>query len=301
MRTIPAGLQSHLDGRATTMCHCWRITRQDGLVQGFTNHDEDLTFDGTTFKAASGFTATQVEKTLGLQVDNMNVEGALSDDTINEDDLAAGLYDDAYVELFWVNWQDVSERIIEHVGFTGETKRMGLAFSAELRGLATRLSQTTTRTFQRTCDAILGDSRCRKDISGATFTGTGSVSVVQNSRSIQASGLGSYDDDWFTQGVLTWTSGNNVGQRIDVKTHNKSGSNVTIELWYPPAYDIEVGDDFTVTAGCQLTKQHCKNKFDNIVNFQGFPTMPGNDAVIRNVDPAARNEGTSVTKSSKGG
>lgn len=66
MKTLSAGLQVHLDTGTTTMCHCWRVTRSDGVVQGFTDHDENLAFDGTTFLAESGFTATQVQHTLGL-------------------------------------------------------------------------------------------------------------------------------------------------------------------------------------------------------------------------------------------
>ena len=53
MRTIPAGLKAHLDGGATTVCHAWRVTRRDGTVLGFTEHDHDLVFGGTLFAAAS--------------------------------------------------------------------------------------------------------------------------------------------------------------------------------------------------------------------------------------------------------
>jgi hypothetical protein len=159
VRTVPAALQAHLDGGTTTMCYCWRVTRRDGLVQGFTEHDEDLVFDGTSFAASAGFSATEVQQTLGLSVDNLTVQGALSSDAISEADLAAGRYDDAEVELFWVNWADPTQRITVLVGTTGEAKRQGVAFSAELRGLTARLDQTTMRLFQRTCDARLG-ARC---------------------------------------------------------------------------------------------------------------------------------------------
>jgi hypothetical protein len=56
MKHLPASLQSHLDTGATTLAWCWRVTRGDGGVLGFTDHDRDLTFDGTTFQAATGFT-----------------------------------------------------------------------------------------------------------------------------------------------------------------------------------------------------------------------------------------------------
>jgi hypothetical protein len=42
MRDIPAGLETHLDQTSTTLCHAWRLTRSDGLVMGFTEHDRAL-------------------------------------------------------------------------------------------------------------------------------------------------------------------------------------------------------------------------------------------------------------------
>ena len=79
VKTLSLGLQAHLDGRATKMCYCWKLTRTDGVVQGFTDHDNPLSFDSVTYIAYAGFTATQVAQSLGLAVDNLEVEGALSD------------------------------------------------------------------------------------------------------------------------------------------------------------------------------------------------------------------------------
>lgn len=296
-KSIPAPLQEHLDSRATTMCYCWRVTRRDGIVQGFTEHDENLTFDGTTFLASSGFTASQMQQSLGLAVDNMNVEGALSSSTLNEDDLAAGKYDDAFVEMFWVNWRDVSQRILRSSGYTGETQRNGIAFSAELRGLTSRLGQVQTHTFKRTCDAQVGDARCKVNLSLPSFFALGTVATPLSPRSFTATGaVTGFASEWFNQGVLTWLSGPASGTKIDVKQHLTGAS---LELWNAPAFEIEAGWLFSVTAGCQQTVGMCVSKFNNLVNYRGFNMMPGSDAVIRNPDPAARNTGSSTTRSSK--
>ena len=53
MRDISELLASRLGG-ATTLCHCWRLSMRDGSRLGFTDHDGDLAFDGTTFLAGSG-------------------------------------------------------------------------------------------------------------------------------------------------------------------------------------------------------------------------------------------------------
>ncbi|MGR3404417.1 baseplate hub domain-containing protein, partial [Roseovarius indicus] len=46
MSGLDAGLQAHLEGGHTTLCHCWAVTRGDGVVMGFTDHDGALSFEG---------------------------------------------------------------------------------------------------------------------------------------------------------------------------------------------------------------------------------------------------------------
>jgi uncharacterized protein (TIGR02217 family) len=104
LKTLPSAFAAHLAGGATTLCYCWRIARRDGLVLGFTEHDENVVYAGTTFQASSGFTAPQIQQCLGLSVDNFTASSALSSLSITETDLLAGRYDDATVELVWVNW-----------------------------------------------------------------------------------------------------------------------------------------------------------------------------------------------------
>lgn len=301
MITLDPAFQTYLDEGATTMCHCWRVTRTDTVVQGFTDHDRDLTFDGTTFYAATGFTASQTTKSLGLSVDNLEVQGALSSATINENDLALGKYDDAYVELFWVNWTNTAQRVVRMTGYTGETKRTGVAFTTELRGLTARLDQVTMRTFKRLCDARVGDARCGVNLASGAFNGSAVVSSVLSPRSFVVTGLSGFASKWFAQGVLTLTSGANTGGKIDVKSHIlQSGGFALVETWLRPAFDVAPGDTFTIRAGCDQTITTCKARFNNVANFRGFNMMPGNDAVVRNVDPSAVNEGSSTTTTSGG-
>ena len=119
MKTLPTGLQAHLDTGATTLAWCWKVARGDGTILGFTDHDRDLDFDGVTFAAATGFTASEVVSSLGLAVDNLEVEGALAAAAITEGDLAAGVYDGATVELWRVNWADASQRVLMRKGALG--------------------------------------------------------------------------------------------------------------------------------------------------------------------------------------
>lgn len=70
-----------------------------------------------------------------------------------------------------------------------------------------------------------------------------------------------------TNGVLTWTTGNNAGLSYPVKGQDAT----SIELFIPTMANIQPGDNFSVTAGCDKTFETCKLKFSNAVNFGGFP------------------------------
>src|SRR5579885_3161617 len=119
MRDLAASMQDKLASGLTTFCHCWLLQPTDGVKIGFTDHDEDMTFDGVTYERLAGMTASAVTQTLALNVDTMDIAGALQSDHLNESDLAAGLYDNASLTLFLVDWTDVNDRDIVFSGSVG--------------------------------------------------------------------------------------------------------------------------------------------------------------------------------------
>jgi uncharacterized phage protein (TIGR02218 family) len=277
VKQISPELQAHLNSGATTLCWCWRLTRRDGERLGFTDHDRDVTFDGTTFEAAAGFTATEMRDAAGLSVDNLEVTSALTSERLSEADLAAGRYDDARVEIFRVNWSAPEQRVLMRSGSLGEVRRAAGAFTAEVRGLAHYLQQPGGRLYQFTCDADLGDHRCTVDLTSGTYRGTGTIAELLGARRFAASGLDAFADDWFARGLLTFTSGAADGQKVEVKSHTNAAGTVTVELWAPVRSPLAVGQTFTITAGCDKHLDTCRAKFANVANFRGFPHMPGND------------------------
>ncbi len=283
MRQIPAALQAHLNTGATTLCWCWRVTRADSVRLGFTDHDRDLSFDGTTFAAATGFTATEIKESAGLGVDNLDADAAFQSEALTEADLAAGLFDDARVELWRVNWADPEQRILIRKGSIGEVTRREGAFTAELRGWAHYLNQKTGRTFSYICDAVFGGARCGVNLSGAGLIGSGTVVSAADQHTVTASGLSSFEAGLFANGLLTWTSGANNGAKMEVQRHslNLGDSNATITLWHNMPGAIAAGDTFTIEAGCDKTAPCCQNKYSNIVNFRGFNRIPGDDLMTR--------------------
>jgi uncharacterized phage protein (TIGR02218 family) len=293
MKTLDAGLAAHVAGGVTTLCHCWRVARKDGAILGFTDHDRDLVIDSVTYKAATGFTATAIEDQLGLAVSNLDVDGALSSAAITEDDLNAGLYDDAAVTIMRVNWQDVSQRVILRSGFLGQVTRGEASFSAELRGLAAKLDQSAGRVFQRTCAWELGDARCQIDLGAAAHHGSGTVESVISNFEFTASGIDSFASGVFSRGKIAWTSGDNAGLQVEVKTYSQ-GTPSRLSLFLPMPRPMQADDAFTITAGCDKSLATCRDRFSNVVNFGGFPHMPGNDFALSFAKQGDNNSGGSL-------
>ncbi|MEL7048003.1 MAG: DUF2163 domain-containing protein [Pseudomonadota bacterium] len=281
MKFFSESLSAKLRSRVTTLCWCWRVTRNDGAVLGFTDHDRTLVFDGTDFEASTGFTGSEMTASLGLNVDNLEVDGALSSERLSHEDLADGLYDDARVEIFLVDWADVDDRALMRVGSLGEVTRGGGAFSAEVRGLSHYLQQPRGRLFQHTCDADLGDERCQVDLNDPAFRAVATITELVSDRSIAVSGLGAFADGWFRQGLARFSTGAQTEQAIEIKGHRRRGADDVLELWAPMRGVLVVGQDFVVTAGCDKAHATCRDRFSNAINFQGFPFIPGNDALVK--------------------
>lgn len=293
MRRIDPELQARLDGGATRLCRCWLVRRRDGVELGFTDHDEDVTFDGVVFRAGSGMDASALASATGLSVDNAQAAGALSSASVSEDDIRAGRYDDAEIRHWLVDWERPDLRVLLFRGHFGEIRRSDGAFEVELRGLAEALNAPVGRTVLRTCDRALGDAKCRFDTSLPGFSGEG---VVESGASADfvASGLDGFAAGWFTGGGLTWLSGANAGETGAVKLDRPAGGGRQLGLWQNAGRPVAVGDRFRVVAGCDKRAETCRAKFDNFLNFRGFPHLPGDDWVTAYPKDGAIHDGTSL-------
>ena len=279
MNALPPGLQAHVEGTVTTLAFCWTVKRTDGVTLGFTDHDVALTLDSVTHDPQTGFNASVAEAELGLQTGTMDLDGALRSDRISADDLRAGKYDRASVETWLVDWSNPVSRVLLRLAKVGRIEISGNAFKVELQSLAEAMDRRRGRLVRRRCDAELGDGRCGKNVSSAQYRGTGTVVSVTGAGDFTASGLGAFAARWFEQGKIEWLAGSNAGQVGQIAVHELSGPAARLSVWLPLPTPVVAGDTFSVTAGCDKQFATCKAKFANGLNFQGFPHLPGNDAV----------------------
>lgn len=273
MRAVPSALQAHLEGGAVTVCRCWRLTRSDGAVLGFTDHDADVTFDGVVHSATEGLESSGDVTRSGLGVGGLEVSGALAAAGLDAGELAGGKYDFAQLSLWLVNWADVAERVLLRQGTLGEVTRADGAFRAEVRGPAQALETVRGRVFTTTCDADFGDARC--GVALAALARVATVVAVDGER-LTVSGIGDVAGGVLSNGVAEMTSGADAGSRGAIVRHSLSGSDAVLQL-RTGFLAVDPGDTVKVTPGCDKRFATCLEKFANTANFRGFPHLPGND------------------------
>ena len=274
MKTLSPQLQAHYALATTTVARCWKCTRVDGAVLAFTNHDVDIVYQGVTYLAATGFTPSAIEGALDMSVANLEVTGVLDSASITEADLLAGKWDNCAVEIFEVNYADLTMgRMLLPGGKIGNVSTGRVGWRAELRGIAQALQQPVGGFYTKTCTANLGDAKCTVNIAALAVAGT--VSSVASRTSFGTAMAQAAD--YFGGGVLTWATGLNAGARMEVNIFLAGAFVLAVSM----PQNIAVGDTFSVTPGCRKRfTEDCQGRYANGVNFRGFKDVPGSDIVL---------------------
>lgn len=273
MKVIPILLASHYAQETTTLCVCLKVTRRDLQVFGFTSLDRAIEIGGLTYQP--GFDVSSLASSESLAVDNLELT-IIPDDQLPAEDLIAGLWNNAAFEVFRVNWEDPAGGVdVLKRGSTGEVQVRDGVYVVEFRSLSQALQQTQGAATLKTCRARLGDERCRKDLAAFTYDGTITAAA---SRLVFTDVTRGEPSKWFAEGTLTFTSGLCAGYSQKVKAFN-AGGQFTMSL--PMPFNVAPGDAYTVVAGCLKRLTDCRDKFDNVLNFQGEPHLPGMDAITK--------------------
>ena len=292
MKTLSAELLAHYAGSAHTLAKLWKVTRKDGAVFAFTDHNEAVTFESITYQPSSVFDASAIATRAAMNVDNLEATGLLRSDGITDADIEHGLWDGALIEIREVNYKDLTMGAnILRMGDLGQVKRRQGIYIAEMRGLMQKLQNNFIKVVAPMCNADLGDARCGVNL--FTYRVTGSVTAVVSNQKFKINNV--LADGHFNFGKITFTSGLNTQISMEVKSYLKVGD---LETFLPMPYTVVVGDTYSITPGCNKTLSKkkvttgtppveslvwygdCKNKFFNVVNYRGFPSVPGVDKML---------------------
>lgn len=260
-------LKNHLSGELLTIATCWKLTLAGGKVMGFTDYDEDLNIDDVIYKSSSGFTASSIILNSNLKTDNLEIEGILNSDNIEEEDVLSGKYDFANIEIFLVNYKDLSQGIMNlHSGTFGKITLNNGRFIVEIRGLSAKLERTAQELYSPTCRAQFCDEKCKANTK--KFSKISVVTKVIDKKRFEDANL-TESDEYYKHGVVKFF-GSEVFEGVVKEYKNK-----VITLFTSPPYQISVGDQYSILAGCDKTFSMCKSKFNNTANFRGEPYIPG--------------------------
>lgn len=268
-------MDAFMDGGLTTVAYGWRLERADGVTLGFTSHDSDVLHEGIMLRASPGMQPTTVIQSVGLDKDGLDVSGALTSDVIRADDLAAGRWDGAYVQIFLFDWTapGLGKRVLA-TGELGAVSYTDDAFEAELLGLQARLDKAVAPQTSPTCRARFCDTAC--GLNRERFRHLAIVSGVDDNR-ISVTGLDAVTDGHFAYGELRWFSGASCGLVSQIA--DNQGPDIILQ--HAPARAAKVGDRIEVIEGCDRTMSTCAARFGNAINFRGEPYLPGNDLLTR--------------------
>lgn len=254
----------------------WRIYRRDGAVLAFTSHDRDLSFGGIKHLAAPGMVPAAIRLTAEFSNDSAEAQGALHHDSIREQDLAAGLFDEAAIEIGAVDWGTLDH----HTLYTGQIGRIEddqSQFAAELRSTKSLLEQDLVPRTSPTCRAEFCGRGC--GLSAIRFTAIYPLAAVElDANRVRFDGLVT---DSFVDGRLRFMDGPQTGLAFGIV----DAQDGWLALDRPLAPGTFPGTRAELREGCDHTIATCSGRFDNGINFRGEPFLPGNDLLARYGQP----------------
>lgn len=278
--TLTNAMQTALNSQSMTLCQCVLITCKDDSQFGFINLDIALTFGGVTYEPFDAIAPTAYAESNTLEANNGQLQTVFSSDRITEQDLFAGKFDNARVDRFFIDWTnpptDLNAEPLQFIPITfgnrlsrTDSSEYGVTFDSTGRDYF--LDQKIGKITTRSCQHEFCDAKCKLNIAAYTYSFTITdifVSISFEANNTQANGL-------FENGTIIFTSGanNGISQQIAIYSESK------FELFQPMPYPIAVGDTFNAVVGCPKTIDFCISQ-NNVVNFGGFPTVPGNDFLL---------------------
>jgi uncharacterized phage protein (TIGR02218 family) len=281
MKTCSIELATAQAAQTRTTTWCWKATRRDGTVLAVTMLSQDLLFEGVLYLSRDGFNPRALGQEASAAVSNSEISGYLSD-AITEDEFEAGLWDGCAVEMFEVNYRDLTQGKMRLASFTmGDIKVTRAAFNAEMRGLTQSLQKVVGRLVTKGCPWVFGSispdnftPACNKAL--APLTVTGAITGVTDLRTFSDASRAEVSD-YFGGGVITFLTGANAGQALEVYSF-AAGAFVT---HLPFLHNPVVGDTYSLTPGCRKRyTEDCRAKWANTNNFGGFDLIPGPDKTL---------------------
>jgi uncharacterized phage protein (TIGR02218 family) len=263
-------LTAHIQGEHATLARIMSLLPRGGAPVYFTDHDEDIEYDGINYLSASGFECSAIQNVVGGG--NSNLEVAIFVDTdATRQLIIGGYYAGAAIVINVVNYADLT---MGHMPMTvGLVTNVSLPYRQKavlsFQGRAASANKYLTEVYSPTCRAIFCDARCSLNVND--FRETFTVETATGNKAFTSSDFTQTDGFW-NLGVVRWQTGDNAGQTTEIRTQTGPAVALLIRTKSP----IQIGDTAVIERGCSKTLAACR-AYNNVLNFRGEPFMPGSD------------------------
>ena len=267
-KDLTVTIQTEIAKEENIPIHLFELELVSGTLY-FCDWNEDIIFGGHTYTAWSvSFSPAKVN--ISLEIDSISVNFDNTDLTmsaylkvypfqnrkINIKRVFSGLLSNAndYILIFSgiMNTVSVDENILEANAVS--------ALNILHKEIPKRMYQPPCPwTFAGTCYCQANTDQ--KD--GTADSGTLSE-LVDNA-------LAEIEDYW-KDGVLEMLTGDNAGEKRKILSFYAPGDCVTVV--YAFSNVVSAGDCYRIKRGCDKTAESCEGRFDNLLHFGGFPTVP---------------------------
>lgn len=271
---------------STRRCSLWSIHRKDGQVLRFTSHDRDVQYGAGLYLTCGSLQESASEQSADQSdVGSVELSGIIDSEHISDEDLYAGLYDDAFIQVWRVSWDDPTDHVHRiAAGWAGKVSQGERGFQVEVLGPGARaLQQPLLQTVTPGCRWKFGDpNTCGFDREGAAITGTVATASARSFFTAAIVDPGGVHQ--WARGTVRWTYGRNTGTECEVSSVDFATGEIILAI--VAGFIPEAGDSFDLLPGCDLSDAHCK-ALGNYLNNGGFPFVPGQDFVAQTPDEKA--------------
>ncbi|MDD9318628.1 DUF2163 domain-containing protein [Acinetobacter lactucae] len=279
MRQASPQLIALLDADQFIMADLYTITTIQGIEYRYTSYDYSLVVDGKEFRSDGPIISREgISLSLGIEVDNLSITIETNENTKFGDVPVAqafhnGILDGARFKLERV-FMDLHTPTNTSAGtlvlFEGRIVEPELdryEINASVVSDVDNLKlQMPRNLYTPGCLNTLFDSACgllSADFAVNTTIGTNSTPNRILCELSQPQG-------WFTQGVVEFLEGINIGIKRTVRLHEAGSLLLTLPLLEMP----EIGEAIRVYPGCDKRLDTCSNRFNNRARFRGAPFVP---------------------------
>lgn len=272
---IPVQLLSSLKRPGRSTCFLVKVVDNDQVAYGFTTTDTIVNFDdgyhSVGYKPNQEMRPMNIQSSSDMDVDNTELEGWFGPEI--EQLVLAGKFSRAEITIYRVSYLRLSYGAeVVAFGTIGEiefsTNAQGKR-KIEYRGFAQLLKQHVNDLYSLTCRVPFGGPECGMPLVWENATVT---TVEDNYLRFQVSGI-ARPDDYFTLGVVEFTSGDNNTAQLEIESWTSDG---WITLSFPTPYTIPVGATLRIRQDCDKTETACK-AYGNIINMRAEHLTPTQD------------------------